>query len=164
MNIGVAKQEAVKTLHGKAKWCYLSSPDTAFNKEEYKVDLEVPKVEAQEHIKLITLILVSQVAMVGGSLDKVKLPYKEEGDIVVFKLHSQFKPKMWTKDQKELGPEVSIWKDSILWITYKPKGYNKSVGIGCTLYIQGGQIDELVQGSPGSNGQCPYPKRGEITL
>jgi len=59
---------------------------------------------------------------------------------------------------------VSIWKDSILWITYKPKGYNKSVGIGCTLYIQGGQIDELVQGSPGSNGQCPYPKRGEITL
>ena len=157
MNIGVAKQEAVRTLHGKAKWCYLSSPDTAFNKEEYKVDLEVPKVEAQEHIKLIKGIIDKEVG--GAKLDKVKLPYKEEGDIVVFKLHSQFKPKMWTRDQKELGAEVSIWKDSVLWISYKAKGYNKSVGIGCTLYIQGGQIDELVQGSPGSNGECPYPKR-----
>jgi len=162
MNIGVAKQEAVKTLHGKAKWCYLSSPDTAFNKEEYKVDLEVPKVEAQEHIKEIKKIIDNTVS--GVKISKVRLPYKEEGDVVIFKLHSQFKPKMWTKDQKELGAEVSIWKDSVLWITYKPKGYNKSVGVGCTLYIQGGQIDELVQGSPGSNGQCPYPPRGGITL
>ncbi len=53
MNIGIAKEEAVRTLHGKAKWCYLSAPDTAFNKEEYKVDLEVPKVEAQEHMRAI---------------------------------------------------------------------------------------------------------------
>ena len=157
MNIGIAKEEAVRTLHGKAKWCYLSAPDTAFNKEEYKVDLEVPKAEAQDPIKTIKGIIDTEVG--GAKLDKVKLPYKEEGDIVVFKLHSQFKPKMWTKDQKELGVEVSIWKDSVLWITYKAKGYNKSVGIGCTLYLQGGQIDELVQGSPGSNGECPYPRR-----
>jgi len=159
MNIGIAKQEAVRTLHGKARWCYLSAPDTAFNKEEYKVDLEVPKVEAQEHIGAIKKIIDNTAR--GIKLDKIILPYKEEGDIVVFKLHSKFKPKMWTRDQKELGAEVSIWKDSVLWISYRPKVYNKSVGVGCTLYIQGGQIDELVQGSPGSNGSCPYPDRSE---
>ena len=159
MNIGIAKQEAVRTLYGKAKWCYLSAPDTAFNKEEYKVDLEVSKVDAQEHMKAIKKIIDNTAS--GVKLDKVRLPYKEEGDVVVFKLHSQFKPKMWTRDQKELGPEVSIWKNSTLWIQYKPKGYDKSVGIGCTLYIQSGQIDELVQGSPGSNGSCPFPKRSE---
>mgnify|MGYP003137294616 FL=1 len=159
MNIGIAKEEAVRTLHGKAKWCYLSAPDTAFNKEEYKVDLEVPKVEAQEHMRAIKKIIDNTVS--GVKLDKVRLPYKEEGDVVVFKLHSQFKPKMWTRDQKELGPEVSIWKDSTMWINYKPKGYDKSVGIGCTLYIQSGQIDELVQGTAGGNGSCPFPKRSE---
>jgi len=159
MNIGIAKQEAVRTLYGKARWCYLSAPDTAFNKEEYKVDLEVSKVDAQEHMKAIKKIIDDTAK--GVKLDKVRLPYKEEGDVVVFKLHSQFKPKMWDKNQKEIGPEVSIWKDSTMWITFKPKGYNKSVGIGCTLYIQGGQIDKLVQGSPGSNGACPYPNRSK---
>jgi len=158
MNIGIAKQEAVRTLYGKARWCYLSAPDTAFNKEEYKVDLEVSKVDAQEHMKAIKKIIDDTAK--GVKLDKVRLPYKEEGDVVVFKLHSQFKPKMWDKNQKEIGPEVSIWKDSTMWITFKPKGYNKSVGIGCTLYI-GGQIDKLVQGSPGSNGACPYPNRSK---
>tara|TARA_Y100000294_G_C8355084_1_gene256352 strand:- start:51 stop:545 length:495 start_codon:yes stop_codon:yes gene_type:complete len=160
MNIGIAKQE-VRTIYGKARWCYLSSPDTAFNKEEYKVDLEVSKADAQEHIKAIKKIIDSEVIKVKGSLNKVKLPYKEEGDVIVFKLHSQFKPKMWDRNQKELGADITIWKDSTMWITFKPKGYNKSVGIGCTLYIQGGQIDKLVQGSPGSNGSCPFPKRSE---
>ena len=160
MNIGIAKQEAVRTLYGKAKWCYLSAPDTAFNKEEYKVDLEVSKVDAQEHMKAIKKI-IDNTAKEGTYLDKVRLPYKEEGDVVVFKLHSQFKPKMWDRNQKELGADISIWKDSTMWINYKPKGYDKSVGIGCTLYIQSGQIDELVQGSPGSNGSCPFPKRSE---
>ena len=159
MNIGVAKQEAVRTLHGKAKWCYLSSPDTAFNKEEYKVDLDVPKVEAQEHIKLIKGIIDKEVG--GAKLDKVKLPYKEEGDFVVFKLHSKFKPKLWDKNQKELGADVSVWKGSSMWVSYKAHGYNKSVGLGVTLYIQGVQIDNLVEGSTGANGSCPFPKRPE---
>ena len=46
-----------------------------------------------------------------------------------------------------------------MWITYKAQGYNKSMGIGCTLYIQHGQIDELVTG--GSQ-NCPYPNRDEV--
>jgi len=70
MNIGIAKQEAVRTLHGKARWCYLSAPDTGFNKEEYKVDLEVPKVEAQEHMKAIKKIIDNTAS--GVKLDKIR--------------------------------------------------------------------------------------------
>jgi len=46
-----------------------------------------------------------------------------------------------------------------MWINYKAQGYNKSIGLGCTLYIQSVQIDELIQGNPGVNGSCPFPKR-----
>ena len=48
-----------------------------------------------------------------------------------------------------------------MWINYKAQGYNKSIGLGCTLYIQSVQIDELVQGNSGANGSCPFPKRSE---
>ena len=50
-----------------------------------------------------------------------------------------------------------------MWVNYKASGYNKSIGLGCTLYIQGVQIDNLVQGSTGANGACPFPKREEVT-
>jgi hypothetical protein len=46
-----------------------------------------------------------------------------------------------------------------MWITYKAQGYNKSMGIGCTLYIQHGQIDELVTGGSQNS---PYPNRDEV--
>ena len=80
---------------------------------------------------------------------------------MAFKLHSKFKPKLWDKDQKEIGPDVAVWKDSTMWIDYKASGYNKSMGLGVTLYIQSVQIDELIQGSAESNGSCPFPKRSE---
>jgi len=60
---------------------------------------------------------------------------------------------------------VNIYKESTMWINYKASGYNKSIGLGCTLYIQSVQIDNLVQGSTGANGQCPFPRRsGEVTV
>ena len=160
--------ETLKTIHGKANFCYLSSQDTAFGKNDYHVTLELPKDKAQEHIKAIEGIISYQVAEQHkltpnktAPLTRAPKPYKDLGDVVTFKLHSKFKPKVWDRNQKEIGSDVAIWKDSSMWVNYKAQGYNKSIGLGCTLYIQSVQIDNLVQGSPGSNGQCPFPKRSE---
>ncbi len=158
--------EVLKTIHGKAKFCYLTSPDEAFGSGSYKVTLETSKEKAQEHIKALQGIISKEVAEEHKArpgqtalLKRANLPYKEEGDVVTFKFHSKFKPKLWDRNQKELGADVAVWKDSTMWLSYKAQGYNKSVGLGVTLYIQGVQIDELVQGSAGANGACPYPDR-----
>ena len=162
--------EVLKTIHGKAKFCYLTSPDEAFGSGSYKVTLETSKEKAQEHIKALQGIISKEVAEQHKlkpnqttPLNRANLPYKDEGDVVSFKFHSKFKPKLWDKNQKEIGPDVAVWKDSTMWIDYKASGYNKSVGLGVTLYIQGVQIDNLVQGSAGSNGSCPFPKREGAT-
>jgi len=163
--------EILKRIYGKAKFCYLTTPDEAFGTGEYKVTLEVSKADASEHIKALAEIISKEVTAQHklapnqtSPLNKANPPYKEEGEVVTFKFHSKFKPKLWDKDQKELGADVAVWKDTTMWIDYKGSGYNKSVGLGVTLYIQGVQIDELVQGSAG-NGTCPFPKRdGGINL
>ena len=164
--------EILKRIYGKAKFCYLTSKDEAFGSGEYKVTLEVPKDKSQEHIKALQEIVSKEVAEEHklrpnqtAPLKRANLPYVDAGDVVEFKLHSKFKPKLWDRDQKVIGPEVAVWKDSTMWIDYKASGYNKRVGLGVTLYIQSVQIDELVQGSTGANGQCPFPKRsGEATV
>ena len=164
--------EVLKRIYGKGKFVYLTSPDEAFGAGVYKVTLEVTKEKAQEHIKALQEIISKEVAAQHKltpnqttPLKRANLPYVEVGELVEFKLHSKFKPKLWDRDQKEIGPEVAVWKDSTMWIDYKGSGYNKSVGLGVTLYIQSVQIDELVQGTAGGNGSCPYPNRGkEINL
>ena len=160
--------EILKRIYGKAKFCYLTSPDEAFGPGSYKVTLEVTKADASEHIKAIEGIISKEVAEQHkltpnptSPLKRANKPYQNYGDVVAFKLHSKFKPKLWDKDQKEIGPDVAVWKDSTMWIDYKASGYNKSMGLGVTLYIQSVQIDELIQGSAGSNGSCPFPKRSE---
>ena len=160
--------ETLKTIHGKANFCYLSSQDTAFGKNDYHVTLEISKEKAQEHIKAIEGIISKEVAEQHkltpnktAPLTRAPKPYKDLGDVVTFKLHSKFKPKVWDRNQKEIGEDVNIYKESTMWVNYKAQGYNKSIGLGCTLYIQSVQIDNLVQGSPGSNGQCPFPQRSE---
>ena len=162
--------ETLKTIHGTANFAFLSSPDTAFGKNDYHVTLEIPKEKAQEHIKAIEGIISKEVAeqhkLTPSKTTPIKRapkPYKDLGDVVTFKLHSKFKPRVWDKNQKEIGEDVAIWKGSTMWINYKASGYNKSIGLGCTLYIQGVQIDNLVQGSAGDNGACPFPKREEVT-
>ena len=160
--------EILKRIYGKAKFCYLTSPDEAFGPGSYKVTLEVTKADASEHIKAIEGIISKEVAEqhkltpnTTSPLKRANKPYQNYGDVVAFKLHSKFKPKLWDKDQKEIGPDVAVWKDSTMWIDYKASGYNKSMGLGVTLYIQSVQIDELIQGSAGSNRSCPFPKRSE---
>ena len=161
--------EILKTIYGKAKFCYLTSPDEAFGPGAYKVTLEVSKADASEHTEALQKIISKEVAEQHklkpnqtSPLTRANLPYQDYGDVVTFKLHSKFKPKLWDKNQKELGEEVAVWKDTTMWVSYKAQGYNKSVGLGVTLYIQGVQIDELVQGTSGGNGSCPFPKREAI--
>ena len=156
------------TIHGKANFAFLSQPDRGFGKEEYSVTLELPKEKAQEHIKIIQGVISKEVAEAHkkapnqtSPLKRAPLPYKENGDVVTFKLHSKFKPKLWDKDQKELAPDISIWKNSVLWANYKLQGYNKSIGIGCTLYLGDVQIDNLIQGIGDGDGACPFPNREE---
>ena len=158
--------DVLKTIHGKAKFCYLTQPDEAFGSSVYKVTLEISKENSQEHIKIIQDIISKEVAEQHKltpnqttPLTRAPLPYKDDGDTISFKFHSKFKPKIWDKNQKEIGADVNIYKDSTMWISYKASGYNKSIGLGCTLYIQSVQIDNLVEGSEGANGACPFPKR-----
>ena len=158
--------EILKRIYGKAKFCYLTTPDEAFGTGVYKVTLEVTKADALEHIKALQEIISKEVAEQHKltpnqttPLKRANLPYSEEGEDVIFKFHSKYKPKIWTKDQKELDPDIAVWKGSSLWVNYKASGYNKSVGLGVTLYLQSVQIDNLVEGSP--NGVCPFPKRSE---
>lgn len=160
--------ETFKQIYGKANFTYLTSPDTQFGKNDYHVTLELSKEDAQEHIKIIQDIISKEVAEQHKltpnqttPLTRSPLPYKDLGDVVTFKIHSKFKPKIWNKKRKELGEDVAVWKDSTMWVNYKASGYNKSIGLGCTLYIQNIQIDELVQGSEGANGSCPFPERTE---
>ena len=102
------------TIHGKANFAFLSQPDRGFGKEEYSVTLETTKEKAQEHIKTIQGVISKEIAeehkLRPGTkqLKRAPLPYKENGDVVTFKLHSKFKPKLWDKDQKELAPDISI--------------------------------------------------------
>ena len=160
--------DVLKTIYGKSLFTYLSQPDTGFGKNDYHVTLEISKEKAQEHIKVIEGVISKAVAEQHkltpnqtSPLTRAPKPYKDLGEVITFKLHSKFKPKVWDRNQKEIGEDVAIWKDSTMWVNYKAQGYNKSIGLGCTLYIQSVQIDNLVQGSPGSNGQCPFPKRSE---
>ena len=154
----------IKKIYGKAKFSYLSDGDEAFGKIKYHVVLEVSKENAKEHIETVKKIISNEVVEAGKinpnqttEFKKANSCYTDLGNTVEFKLHSNFKPKMFDRKGKALVEEVKIWKDSTMWITYKSQGYNKSMGIGCTLYIQHGQIDNLVTGS--GEGSSPYPDR-----
>ena len=159
--------EIQKTIHGTADFCYITTPDVGFGSNQYKVTLRVKKADAAVHTKALQGIISKEVAEqhkltpnITTPLKRANLPYAEDGEYIVFKFHSKFKPKLWNKNQKELGADVSVWKGSSMWINYKASGYNKSVGLGVTLYMQSVQIDELVEGSA-ANGSCPFPKRSE---
>tara|TARA_R110000803_G_scaffold25745_1_gene61455 strand:- start:1125 stop:1637 length:513 start_codon:yes stop_codon:yes gene_type:complete len=154
-------------IYGRAKFSYLSDGDEAFGKVKYHVVLEVSKENAQEHIEAVKKIISNEVVEAGKvnpnqttEFKKANSCYNDLGNFVEFKLHSNFKPKMYDRKGELLAEEVKIWKDSTMWITYKAQGYNKSMGIGCTLYIQHGQIDQLVTGPIGGE-SSPYQNLDE---
>ena len=157
----------INKIYGRAKFSYLSDGDEAFGKIKYHVVLEVSKDNAKEHIETVKKIISNEVVEAGKTkpnqtteFKKANSCYNDLGETVEFKLHSNFKPKMYDRKGKPLGEEVKIWKDSSMFITYKAQGYNKSMGIGCTLYIQHGQIEDLVTGPVGGE-SSPYPNLDE---
>jgi len=154
----------INTIYGKAKFIYFNEPDDAFNNKKYHVVLEVSKEDAKQQLEVIKKVVTNEVVASGKinsnqttEFKKAPSCYTDLGDTVEFKIHSQFKPKMFDRQGKPLGEDVKIWRDSTMWITYKAQGYNKSIGLGCTLYIQHGQIDDLVSGEV--NDSSPYPNR-----
>ena len=158
-----------RTLYGKAEYCWLTEADTKFNpKGTYHVDLLVKKEDADPEIKVINQAISKKIAeehkkgtiKTTAPLKRAPLPFeKQEDGSFIFKIKSQYKPKLWNKNQKELDPGIYVFKDSTMWVKYKLNPYNQNIGLGCTLYLQNAQIDNLVQGTGGSNGSCPYPKR-----
>jgi|TARA_B100001971_G_scaffold183516_1_gene181555 hypothetical protein len=160
----------LNTVYGKAKYCYLTKPDEHFGGKDYSVTLELSKDKAREHIKKVDDLISKEVANLHKAtpglkeVDRAPLPYKIDGDLVTLKLHTQYKPKLWDKTKKELDPNVFVYKGSTLWANYKPHVYNKSMGLGVTLYLGHVQIDTLVEGGP-DGGVCPFPERSqEVTL
>ena len=152
----------INKIKGAAKFCFLSDPDEGFGGSKYHVVLVTSKANAQVHIEAIKKIISNEVVEAGKinpnqttEFEKASSCYTDLGDTVEFKIHSKFKPKMYDRKGKPLGEDVKIWKDSTMFITYKALGYNKSMGIGCTLYIQHGQIDNLVTGAAGGE-SSPY--------
>ena len=160
--------EVTNTIYGIADYSYITTPDVGFGSNQYKVTLRVNTKDASVHIKTLQEIISKEVAEQHkltpnqtAPLKRANLPYVEDGEVVAFKFHSKFKPKLWDRNQKEIGPEVAVWKDSTMWIDYKASGYNKSVGLGVTLYLQSVQINNLIEGTEGANGACPFPRRSE---
>ena len=161
----------IKTLFGMAEFVYLNEPDTEFKKEGvYKVDLKVSKLNAEPVIKVINEAISKKIADAFketkkvGETKRAPLPFSKQTDgTYTFRIKSQFKPKLWDKDQKALGPDIQVWKDSTMWVQFKLNPYNTTLGVGCALYLQNVQIDNLVQGSS-QNGACPFPKRAGSIL
>jgi len=150
---------------GKAIFPHLTEPDTKYKAEgEYHVKLECNKSEGQNIIALIGSEIAKKVKEQHDldpkkPITKAPLPYLEENDKVIFNFklkasgirksdqkHFTQKPDLVNADLSPLGPDVQIWGDSILRVTFEPYAWNMPIGIGCTLRIKAVQVLELVTG------------------
>jgi len=159
----MSKNEKLIQIHGEADWIYFNEPDNKYsNPGEFKVTLKVPKAKSGELIRDINEVISNELKTNGKGLSEAKKPYKIVGDVVEFKLHSQFKPVLWDKDQNKLDEKINVWKGSTMWASCKASGYTKSIGTGATLLMGSVQIDKLVEGK--SLDKCPFPKRNGSAL
>ena len=150
---------------GKAIFPHLTEPDIKYKPEgEYHVKLECNKSEGQNIIALIGSEIAKKVKEQHDQdpkkvITKAPLPYLEENDKVIFNFklkasgirksdqkHFTQKPDLVNADLSPLGPDVQIWGDSILRVTFEPYAWNMPIGIGCTLRIKAVQVLELVTG------------------
>ena len=158
----MSKNEKQITIYGVSNWIYFNDPDDKYSSPgEYKVTLEVPKAKAGVLIRDINEVISNELTN-GKKLSEAKKPYKIIGDIVEFKLHSQFKPVLWDADQNKLDEKINVWSGSTMWANCKASGYTKSIGTGATLLLGSVQIDKLVEGQ--SLDTCPFPKRNGSAL
>jgi len=149
---------------GKAKFVYISEPDTQFDSRGiYHCSVVFEKKEGEVEKKAINDVISKTIADAHKARPEIKevkrapVPFKEENGKIVIKFKSKFKPKIFDKDQKELAPDVAVWKDSTVRIKYELNGYDQMVGVGCSLYLLSVQVVDLVKGSS-QNGECPFPK------
>ena len=150
---------------GKAIFPHLTEPDTKYKAEgEYHVKLECNKSEGQNIIALIGSEIAKKVKEQHDQdpkkpITKAPLPYVEVNDKVVFNFkmkasgirksdgkHFTQKPVLVNADLSPVEPDMQIWGDSILKITFEPYAWNMPIGIGCTLRIKAVQVLELVTG------------------
>ena len=165
------KNEKLLTIYGIAEFSFLNSRDTAFGEPgEFKVTLKVPRAKAGELIRDINEVISTQIGNGTPStnfkslVEKAKKPYTVRGEEVHFKLHSQYKPVLWDRDQNKLDEKINVWKGSTMWANCKASGYTKSIGSGATLLLGSVQIDHLVEGTGTKSDTCPFPKRAGSAL
>ena len=160
------KNEKLITVYGEAEFIFLNKRDTAFGEPgEYKVTLKVPRAKSGELIRDINEVISKEIGNGGDAkLITAKKPYKVVGEEVHFKLHSQYKPVLWDKDQNKLDEKINVWKGSTMWANCKASGYKKAIGTGATLLLGSVQIDKLVEGAGDGSDSCPFPKRNGSAL
>jgi len=153
-------------IYGTGRYVYLGPPDTQFDKDGiYHVTLEVPQDKAQEAIKEIDAAVDKEISVAQKArpnektVKRASTPYTKEGAIVTFKVKSKFKPLIVDRRNKELDPKIAIWKGTTMWAEVELRGYNKTMGSGCSLCITQIQIDHLIKGT--GNGSSHFPDRGE---
>ena len=161
----MAKNEKLLQIYGEGAWVYLNKPDDGFGSPgEYKITLKVPKAKAGTLIRDIEQVITQEGKTNNTNGMVKKKPFKVIGDIVEFKLHSQFKPVLWDKDQNKLDEKIQVWSGSTMWVNCKASGYTKSTGTGATLLLGSVQIDHLVEGTGTKSDTCPFPKRAGSAL
>ena len=160
MNNTVTKNEKQLSIYGTAEFVFLNTRDNAFSEPgEYKVTLKVPKAKSGELIRDINEIITRELMTNGKRTGEARKPYVVKGDVVEFKMHSQFKPVLWDKDQNKLDETINVWKESTMWVNCKASGYTNGMNTGATLLMGSVQIDNLVEGASQNADTCPFPKR-----
>ena len=153
------------TPKGVAYFPYISQPDTKFDEAGvYKVNLCVPKEDAEPVIKLINAEIVSGIkGLMEKSKKKVKqapVPYSDEIDedtgqptgnvIIKFKSKAAWKPAVF--DSKgTMMTSHNIYGGSIIKVNGSIAFYSSpSIGAGVTLRLRAVQIIEYVEGADGA--------------
>jgi len=172
------------TAFGEAIYPHLTKPDTFFKPEgEYHLELKVKKEEALKDVKIIDDLISKQVAEehqkrpgFTGLIKRAPLPYKFEGNDVLFKFKCKAKginsktnepftqkPTLVDHNLDPIPDDKFIWGGSIMRINYEPVPYsNASVGIGVSLRLKGAQISKIIEGTNNTTGFEPVEPMGVI--
>ncbi len=153
------------TPKGVAYYPYISAPDTKFDEEgHYKVNLCVPKEEAQPIMELIKGELVEGIkalkkAKPNAKIKQAPLPFEDEVDeneentgnvIIKFKSKAAYKPAIFDSKGTPMM-RSNIYAGSLLKVNGSISFYNSpAVGAGVTLRLRAVQVIEYVEGAVGA--------------
>ena len=160
------KAKTYTSPFGKAIYPHLSKCDVRFKAEgEYKVDLELNEVQANDILKLLKEYQHKAISEAKDKTGKSKikeasLPYKKEDDKFVFKFKMKasgtngktgdtFKqrPALFDNELKPISPDITIWGGSILRVSFQPyPWFTPALGAGVSLRLKSVQVKDLVEG------------------